>query len=70
MCTGEECVFCSFGMECSEYICEVRQSSMSLKALISLLIFFLDDLSISVRGGARVPYYYCIIVNVFLYIGY
>ena len=41
-------------------------SSVTFKAFTSLLIFCLDDLSISVMGGVKVPYYYCIIVDVFL----
>lgn len=34
-------------------------SSASLKACVSLLTFCPDDLSTDVRGGGKVPHYYC-----------
>ena len=32
---------------------------MLFKASVSLLIFFLDDLSVDINGVLKVPYYYC-----------
>ena len=53
--TQEEFVFCCFRMEYSEYICEVHLVSESFKALVSLLIFCLDYLSIAVSGMLKSP---------------
>ena len=50
MCTREECVFVSLGWNVLNISVMSIWSSVSFKAFISLLIFCLNDLSISVRG--------------------
>ena len=49
MCTWEECIFCSFGMECSINISLVSLVK-SVNSCVPYLIFCLDDLSIDVSG--------------------
>ena len=66
MCAREECIFSLLKWNVLNISVMPMWSNMSFKAFISLLIFCLDDLSISVRGDVKVPYYYCIIVNDFV----
>ena len=50
MCVWEECVFCCFRVNAPNISIKSIQSSVSFKALVSLLILCLDDLSIAVSG--------------------
>ena len=57
------------------YLYIVHWSWVLFKASVSLLIFWLDDLSIDVTGVFKVLYYYCVTVNfsiyllIFMYLG-
>ena len=56
MCTSEECVFsAAFGWNALEISIKSICSYVSFKACISLLILFLDDLSIDESGVLKAP---------------
>ena len=63
-----EDVFCCFHVECSLYVyIKFIWSSMSFKASVSVLIFFVWMICPQ-SGGVKVPYYYCVAVNFSFYI--
>ena len=51
-CTWKECVFCCFWVE---FLIKSISPNMSFKAYVSLLIFYLDDLSIDVSRVLKFP---------------
>ena len=59
MCTWEVSVFCTFQMECSKISIKSILSNMSFKACVSLVIFYLDDLSIGVSVVLKPPLLLC-----------
>ena len=60
MCIWKECVFCFFGMKGSLYISVKSISSRALfNATISLLLFYLEDLSIFDSGVLKSPTVMC-----------
>ena len=55
MCVLEVCVFCFFGVKCSINIIKFIWSGVLFNAPITLLIFYLEDLSIADGGVLKSP---------------
>ena len=55
MCTWEKCVFVCFLVEFSKNINQVQLSKVSFKGCVSLLIFYLDDLSVDESRVLKSP---------------
>ena len=61
---------CSATLGCKALKISIKSicSSVSFKAAASLLIFFLEDLSVDVNGVLKIPYYDCITVYLSFYV--
>ena len=77
MCTRQESIFCSFGMQSSKYICQVHLIQCIIQGLVSLLTVCLDDLSSVVSGVLKSPAVttflsirlLMFVINYFIYLG-